>query len=170
MLFGFSGIAEYITATFKYCNTLFVTKYLAPTILLIDTLFGVLFQSTGAIYFLMILYCLDFFTGVGKAIYYSFEYKRTKDPAMNSKRLISKKFPRCFLTMLAALLILTLLNFMGIYSIIFYPAYSIFYSIFLGQQFISIAENLSEVKLIPLDIVAKLKERITNKITFKNEN
>jgi hypothetical protein len=56
---------------------------------------------------------------------------------------------------------------MGVYSVVFYPAYSIFYSVFLGQQFISIVENLGEIKLLPYDIVTKLKEKITIR---KNEN
>jgi hypothetical protein len=73
--------------------------------LVLDPSFGFFFQSTDAIYFLMLLYCLDFLTGVGKAIYFSMEYRRTGDITMRNKILVSKKFPRCCLTMLAALLI-----------------------------------------------------------------
>src|SRR5690606_35877555 len=119
------------------------------------------FQNTDAIYFLIIMYCLDFVTGAIKATVYLREYKKTGELSIKNKILVSKKFPRFLFTMLAALLVLTLLNFMGRYSVVFSPVYPLFYGVFLGQQFISIVENLGELKLIPYEIVTRLKQRIT---------
>lgn len=167
MLFGYHDTKEYATAIFKYFDTVLIAKYMAPALLVADALFGFLFQSKEAIYFLVIMYCLDFLTGAIKATSYLWEYKRTGDPSIKDKILVSKKFPRFLFTMLAALLVLTLLNFMGAHSIVFYPVYPVFYSVFLGQQFISIVENLGELKLIPYEMVARLKEKITQS---KNEN
>ncbi|WP_236252676.1 phage holin family protein [Echinicola sp. 20G] len=108
-------------------------------------IFQFLFQSVGGIYFLIVLYVIDFLSGVAKAIY--------------KKELVSKKFPRFLFTMLAALMILSILKFAGMYVIVFYPLYSIFYGVFTGQQIISIAENLTELKLLPLSLLNKLKRR-----------
>jgi hypothetical protein len=159
MLFGFSDFREYLCSISKNLNTVFI-HILIPLITFIDVFFSFFFHSPGAIYFLISMYCVDFVTGICKSINYTIKYRETQDEKYKSKILRSKKFPRFALTMLAALSILSMLKFMGQYSLIFLPLYSIFYPIFLGQQFISIAENLGEMNLIPYDIVEKIKKRI----------
>lgn len=166
-MFGFSNFGEFFNSIFKNVDTNFIIKIIIPLGILIDTIFSFLFQNNEAIYFLILLYLIDFFTGIIKAVYYSLEIKRLKQinkptDHLENKKLVSKKFPRFLMTMLAALMILSLVKFAGIHSIIFLPLYSLFYSIFLGQQLISIAENLSEVKVLPFSIVKKLKSKITD--------
>ncbi|MCH7396570.1 phage holin family protein [Belliella sp. DSM 107340] len=166
MIFGYSSFDEYIEAVFKHVNSEIVIKYLIPLILLINLVFNYLFVSAGGIYFLMILYCIDFLTGVAKSIKYSLEIVKLKKDGLpipkeiEDKKLVSKKFPRFLLTLFAALILLSILKFAGIYSIVFMPLYSIFYAVFLGQQIISISENFFELKLIPIDVVSKLKTKI----------
>jgi len=166
-MFGFSNFGEFFNSIFKNVDTNFIIKIIIPLGILIDTVFSFLFQNNEAIYFLILLYLIDLFTGIIKAVYYSLEIKRLKQinkstDHLENKKLVSKKFPRFLMTMLAALMILSLVKFAGIHSIIFLPLYSLFYSIFLGQQLISIAENLSEIKVLPFSIVKKLKSKITD--------
>ena len=80
-----------------------IVKYVAPVLLITDALFGFLFQSKDVIYFLIIIYCLDFITGAIKATAYLLEYKKIGDQSIKDKILVSKKFHVLF-TMLAALL------------------------------------------------------------------
>ncbi|MBC6365789.1 phage holin family protein [Algoriphagus sp. AK58] len=167
-MFGFQSFGDFFNAIFKNIDTNFIIKYLVPFGIVIDAVFNFLFQNNNAIYFLITLYLIDFLTGIIKAIYISLEIKRFKNlnkpipESFHSKKLVSKKFPRFLMTMLAALLILTLVKFAGIHSVIFLPLYSLSYSIFLGQQLISIAENLSELKLLPFNIVKKLKSKLSD--------
>ncbi|ERM82378.1 hypothetical protein P872_18450 [Rhodonellum psychrophilum GCM71 = DSM 17998] len=166
MLFGYNSFNDLIQSTFKNVDTNLVIKFLIPIIIFIDIIFQFLFQSTNGIYFLMSLYIIDFFTGVAKSIMYSRqvnllvkENKQVPEEIKN-KVLVSKKFPRFLMTMLFALTLLSILKFAGVYVIVFSPLYSIFYAVFLGQQIISIVENGGEMKLIPFDVVKKLKQKI----------
>src|SRR5690554_5295099 len=131
MIFGFSGVGDFALSIFKGCNNTLIVKYIVPIVAFTDMVFTFLFESTGAIYFLILMYCLDFVTGVTKSIYYSLQYRRTQEIALKDKILTSKKFPRFLLTLLASLTILSLVKFMGIHSVVFIPLYSIFYPVFL---------------------------------------
>lgn len=174
MFFGYSSVEDFLNLLFKGVNNEVILKWFIPVILGLNFLFDFLFASVGGIWFLIILYCVDFLTGFAKSIYYSriiYNLKKQNKEVsedLENKKLVSKKFPRFLFTLLAALLILTLIKFAGEYSIIFMPLFSIFYSVFLGQQLISIVENLSEMNLIPLNIVEKLKRKITD--FFENDN
>jgi hypothetical protein len=66
--------------------------------------------------------------------------------------------------MSAALLLLGILSFAAKFSVVYIAIFPIFYSIFLGQQIISITENLSEMGAIPSKFYNKLKSKITNYI------
>ncbi|WP_215225865.1 phage holin family protein [Echinicola shivajiensis] len=169
MFFGYDSIGELITQTFKHITNEWVIKYVIPFFILVNTVFNFLFDNyTESIYFLMIVYIIDFCTGIAKAINYSILYSNLKESnpieadKIKDKVLTSRKFPRFLFTMLAAILILSLLRFAGVYSIIFNPLFAIFYSIFLGGNIISIGENLTELKLLPLSILNKLKKKITD--------
>lgn len=172
MIYGYSSFNEFLESLFKHLNAEIV-KYLIPIVLIINLFFEYFFVSAGAIYFLMILYCIDFATGISKSIMYSLEIIKLKKQdlevpkELDNKKLVSKKFPRFLLTLFSALVLLSILKFAGIHSIVFIPLYSIFYAVFLGQQIISIVENFGEMKLIPIEIVNKLKKKINQ---FKNEN
>ncbi|NHE57964.1 phage holin family protein [Cyclobacterium plantarum] len=146
-MWGFSSFSELITATFKNIGSEFVIKYIVPIILAIDLLFKFLFISEIGVYFLMALYGIDFLTGIIKAII--------------TKNLVSKRFPRFLFTMLSALLILSILKYAGMFVVVFYPLYSIFYGVFVGQQIISIVENLTALKLLPLEVLNKIKSKIS---------
>ncbi|WP_213946782.1 phage holin family protein [Litoribacter ruber] len=148
-------------------------KYLTPIIISLNIIFDYLFINAGGIYFLMVLYCVDFILGVAKSIRFSILARRFKKEGLveaynevKDKVLVSKKFPRFLLSLLSALLILTLLKFMGLNAIVFVPLYSIFYSIFIGGQFISIVENLGEMELVSTELVKKVKQKITERIKF----
>ena len=167
-MYGFKSMAEVIRCLFRSIDTVFITKYLVPFFLIIDSLFKWIFVSTGGIYFLMVLYVIDFLTGCGKAVYFSLQIRKHKKlglPIPNEwedKKLVSKKFPRFLITMFCSILLLALLQLAGVYSLVFIPLYSIFYAVFTGQQLISIAENLSEVGVVSMGILSKLKKKITD--------
>ncbi|MCH7411164.1 phage holin family protein [Belliella sp. DSM 111904] len=173
-MFGYTTIGELIKAIFKHCDTALYLKYVMPVVLFINTVFTFLFQSVGGIWFLIFLYAVDFLTGIAKAIYYSLKASRYKNKGLPvpeeiaSKVLISKKFPRFLLTLFAALLLLTILNFAAIHSIVFTPLYGIFYAVFVAQNTISIAENLSELGLLNASILKKLKRKIGEFINSKD--
>ena len=167
-MYGFKNMAEVIRCLFRSIDTVFITKYLMPFFLIIDSLFKWIFVSTGGIYFLMALYVIDFLTGFGKAVYFSLQIRKHKKlglPIPNEleeKKLVSKKFPRFLITMFCSIILLALLQLAGVYSLVFIPLYSIFYAVFTGQQLISIAENLSEVGVVSMGILSKLKKKITD--------
>lgn len=173
-MLGYNNFEEFITQLFKHIENEIIIKYFIPSMVIIDMVFSFLFHSTESIYFLIILYLVDFFTGVTKSIYYSTKIRNLKKNKQEipeeykEKQLRSKKFPRFLLTMFVALVLLSLVKFAGEYSIIFLPLYSIFYSVFVGQQLISIIENFYELKLIP----TKIYKEITTKINElrKNDN
>jgi len=155
-MYGFSSISDFI-------NTFFF-KYFSPK--LIAIIFGLLaffrfifqnaFHNEFAIYFLIILYCIDFLTGVLKA------YIR--------KELVSKKIPRVVLTLFGALLILSITFFSSKFSIIFEPVGMIFYSIFLAQQILSVGENLHQMGAINIEIWMAIKDKFNIKNIGKNKN
>ncbi len=161
-------MAEVAKCLFRSIDTVFITKYLIPFFLIIDSLFTWIFVSTGGIYFLMALYVIDFLTGIGKAIYFSLKIRKHKKEgkpipqAWEDQKLVSKKFPRVLITLFCSILLLALLQLAGTYSLVFVPLYSIFYAVFTGQQLISIAENLSEVGVVSMGILTKLKQKITD--------
>lgn len=170
MIFGYNNFEDFLTSLFKGVTSDIIIKYIIPFILLINLAFDFLFASIGGIWFLITLYIIDFLTGVIKATYFSIQIVKLKKANLEvpkeyeSKKLVSKKFPRFLFTLLASLIILSLINFAGKFSIIFYPLFSIFYSVFLGQQLISIIENFYEMKLVPLALYKKLKKKITDVI------
>lgn len=167
-MFGYNSFDELIEQTFKNISNEFVYKWLIPIIVIINQVFGYVFVSVGGIWFLIFLYSVDFLTGVAKSILYTLKSKKLKrenkevPKEIEDKVLVSKKFPRFLLTLFSAMLILGILKFAAIYSVVYMPLYSIFYAVFLGQQIISIAENLTEMKLLPLSILERLKNKISN--------
>ncbi|MDR7130698.1 phage-related holin [Algoriphagus sp. 4150] len=167
-MYGYANGTDLVKAIFKNVDNEWVVKILFPLFTIIDLVFNFLFQSVGAIYFLIILYVVDFLTGVLKSIMFSLKIRKLNklglpvSKELEDKKLVSKKFPRFLLTMLSALLLLSLVKFAGIYSIIFVPLYSIFYSTFLGQQLISITENLHAMDLVPYKFIAVIKRKITD--------
>ena len=167
-MFGYKGFPDLLSSLFKAVDTSLVVKYLVPFFILIDSFFKWVFVSSAGIYFLMILYCIDFLTGIGKAAYFSLKIRKYKKDNIDipkdweEKKLVSKKFPRFLITMLCAVLLLALLQFAGLYSVVFIPLYSIFYAVFTGQQLISITENLNEVGLVSMNILSKLRQKITD--------
>ncbi|MEB2775223.1 phage holin family protein [Algoriphagus sp. D3-2-R+10] len=167
-MYGYTSGSELIKAIFKNVDNEWVIKILFPLITVIDLIFNFLFQSVGAIYFLIVLYVIDFLTGVAKSIMYSLKIRGLKKQNLSipkeleDKKLVSKKFPRFLLTLLAALMLLSLVKFAAIHSIIFVPLYSIFYSTFLGQNILSICENLAEMNLVPYKFVTIIKRKITD--------
>lgn len=173
-MFGYTTIGELIKAIFKHCDTALYLKYVMPAILFINTVFTFLFQSVGGIWFLIFLYAVDFFTGVAKAIKYSLKASRYKNKGLPvpeeiaAKELVSKKFPRFLLTLFAAMLLLVILNFAAIHSLVFIPLYSIFYAVFVAQNIISVAENLSELGLLDATILTNLKRKIGEYISPKD--
>jgi phage-related holin len=175
-MFGYSNFTELFNSVFKNVDTELIIKYIVPFFVGIDLIFSFLFQSTEAIYFLIILYIIDFITGVSKSIYFSIKAKDLKrvqatiPQEVKDKQLKSKKFPRFLITMLVALMLLTLLKFAGEFIIVFYPLYSIFYSVFVGQQLISIIENLHDMKLLPTEIYNKIKLKINQVKNGKHSN
>ncbi len=171
-MFGYSTFKELIEALFKHVDSALFLKYVMPFVLYINIVFDYLFQSVGGIWFLILLYTLDFITGVTKAISYSYKSYKLKNKGLpvpilvSSNVLVSKRFPRFLMTLFAAMLLLFILNFAAIHSIVFMPLYSIFYAVFLSQNILSIAENLNELGLLRLDIVTKLKTKIGEAINF----
>jgi hypothetical protein len=172
MLFGYTSLEDFITTLFKGVQNETIIKIITPIILGIDIIFSFVFDSVGGIWFLILLYIIDFLTGVAKSINYSIKIKKLKiankyiPHDLLNKKLVSKRFPRFLLTMFAALMLLGLISLAGKFSIIYMPLFSIFYSIFLGQQLISIIENLSELKLISTATYKKLIKKITE---YKND-
>lgn len=167
-MWGYLSFTEFIKTWFRNVDSLIIQKYLIPLLLIINTFFEWIFISVGGIYFLMVLYIIDFITGVGRSIYFSLKIKEYKTKSLSvpsiyvDKKLVSKKFPRFLLTLLSTIVLLALIKFAGIYSVIFYPLYSIFYSVFLGQQLISIVENLNDMGLLGKTIYNSLKRKITD--------
>ncbi|WP_339755160.1 phage holin family protein [Algoriphagus aquimarinus] len=167
-MYGFKNLTELSNCLFKSVDTVLIAKYLIPFFLIVDSFFTWLFVSTGGIYFLMILFVIDFLTGIAKATYYSLKIKKLKQQGLETpiefedRKLVSKKFPRFLITMLCSVMLLALLQFAGVYSLVFIPLYSIFYAVFVGQNLISITENLSEVGVVSAKIVSKLKQKITD--------
>tara|TARA_R110002020_G_scaffold403141_3_gene613267 strand:- start:817 stop:1332 length:516 start_codon:yes stop_codon:yes gene_type:complete len=171
-MFGYSTFKELIGAIFKHADSALFLKYIMPVVLFINTVFNYLFQSVGGIWFLILLYTLDFFTGVAKAVSYSYKAKKLRklgSPVpedIASKVLVSKKFPRFLLTLFAAMLLLFILNFAAIHALVFMPLYSIFYAVFVSQNILSIAENLNELGLLKIEVLIRLKAKIGETIKF----
>lgn len=167
-MFGYNSFSEFITTLFRNVNSEFLLKYIVPIILGIDLLLSFVFDSVGGIWFLVLLYVIDFITGVFKSIKNSFKIRNYKKmnievpDFLEDKKLKSKKFPRFLMTMFAALLILGILSIAGKFSIVYAPLFSIFYAVFLGQQIISITENLYELGLVPFSIFKKITKKITD--------
>lgn len=165
-MYGYTSFQELLKAVFKNLNNEWIIKILIPLITSIDLIFRFFFQSENAIYFLIILYLVDFITGIVKSLNYTLKIKRMKKQGLEisndlyEKRLVSKKFPRFLLTLLCSLLLLSLLKFAGIHSIVFLPLYSIFYSVFVGQNLISIVENMVELEIVPPKLLDVLKSKI----------
>jgi len=170
MLFGYQTIEEFLHTLFKGVHSEFVLKWLLPILTGTHFVFAQVFDSTAGLYFLISLYCIDFITGFGKSVKYSIKVSKLKKigedvpEEIYHKRLVSKRFPRFLITMSAALLLLGILSFAAKFSVVYIAIFPIFYSIFLGQQIISITENLSEMGAIPSKFYNKLKSKITNYI------
>ncbi|MBW3469089.1 phage holin family protein [Arthrospiribacter ruber] len=166
-MWGFDSFLQFIKTWFRFVETTVLHKYFIPVILAINFVFEWVFVSVGGIYFLIVLYILDFLTGVGRSLYFS--YKISFNTKHNlpipkkyiEKKLVSKKFPRFLITMLSTVILLGILKLAGVYSAIFLPLFSIFYSVFLGQQIISITENLHDVGIVGGKIYERLKRKIT---------
>ena len=148
-MYGFSSLSDFI-------NTLFL-KYFSPKLVgiliaiiaIIRLFFQNFFHNEHAIYFLIVLYVIDFLTGIFKSI--------------KNKTLVSKKVPRVILTLFGALLILSITFFASQFSIIFEPVGMVFYSVFLAQQILSIGENLHQVGAINIEIWIAIKEKFNIK-------
>ena len=165
-MFGYTTFGELIKAIFKHFDSALVLKYLVPIVLFINTVFSFLFQSVAVIWFLILLYCLDFITGITKSLVFTYKAKKLKKQGLPVPEhialnvLVSKKFPRFLITMFAAMILLAILNFAAIHSLVFMPLYSIFYAVFLGQNIISIVENGEQMGLFSTKIVSLIKEKI----------
>ncbi len=167
-MYGYNNFNEFLSSWLKAITTNFYIKFLLPFFLFVDAFFAWVFVSTGGIYFLILLYVIDFITGIGKAVYFSIKIRKHKNQGLEvpeyfeDNKLISKKFPRFLLTMLSSVMLLGLLKFAGIHSILFIPLFSIFYAAFVGQQLISITENLSQVGIFSRELYTKLNSKITD--------
>lgn len=168
MLFGYDNFDDFLHSMFKGVHNDFVLKWVLPIFTGIHFLFTQVFDSEEGMYFLITLYCIDFITGFGKSVKYSLKVNKLLKKGeeipneIYHKRLVSKRFPRFLITMSAALLLLGILSFAAKFSVVYIAIFPIFYSIFLGQQIISITENLNEMGLIPSKVYNKLKKHITD--------
>lgn len=174
-MFGFNGFGEFMLTLFKGVDNLWLCKYIIPFFLLINTFFEWVFISTGGIYFLMIVYVIDFFTGIIKALHKSIKISRLKKEGkevpevLYNDRLQSRKFPRFLMTMFAAITMLILIKVGAMFTVVFVPLYSIFYAVFLTQQVISVAENFNEMGWLDAGIVTKLKRKLSELYLEKNK-
>lgn len=171
-MFGYQTFNELLKAIFKHYDSALFIKYILPAVLVINTVFEFLFQSVGGIWFMILLYLIDFITGVAKAVHFSLKAKKLRKEGLPvpveiaNRVLVSKKFPRFLLTLLAAMLLLALLNFAAIHSVFFIPLYSIFYGVFIAQNILSVAENLNEMGLLKLEVLVKLKAKVNESINL----
>jgi hypothetical protein len=167
-MFGYASFGEFLSTLFKSVDNLWLYKYVLPFLLLINSFFEWVFISTGGIYFLMVVYIIDFFTGIIKAIHNSIQVRKLKKSEqevpkeLEADKLQSKKFPRFLMTMFAAVVMLVIMKLGASFTIVFVPLYSIFYSVFLTQQVISIAENFHAVGLLEAGILKKIKTKLSD--------
>src|SRR5688572_18662617 len=99
-MFGYKTFGELFEQVFKHFSNELVYKYIIPTIVILNTLFNFLFASVNGIWFLILLYLIDFFTGISKSIMYTIKARRYSKMGLEvpkhiqDKVLVSKKFPR----------------------------------------------------------------------------
>jgi phage-related holin len=143
-LFGFTSIGDFLTSLFGVKWGIF---NMIPAFLLSLTTFitGYIYESAETVYILWVLMAFDWITGLLKSF--------------KTKSFVSYRLFRMPIYFVATTLVLSLSWWLSKNSFLFTPIPGLVIGGFYSVYFISILENLGELKWLPESIITVLKNK-----------
>lgn len=140
MFFGIGNVRELVPLLFKGWST--YMQYIAFVVgVLTQLITGFIWVSAPPVYFLWSLILIDFFTGILRA-------------ALVKKDFGSKRFPKVIITLFGSTLMLYIAHQSSLHLSILYHFFPPFvFAVMVSTQIISIIENLSQLGVLPKELV-----------------
>lgn len=142
---GYDSISDFFTSVLGLKN-IAVNLWFSLLALISSFTSGYIYNDENAVYFMVFLIFVDFYTGVWKSI--------------KNKSFKSTRFPRAFVSMLIYCLMLSISWKASTFSVFFSWLPSTVYGGLIGTLLLSVFENLAALGFINLEFLNELKSRL----------